>query len=92
MGIREGTAREIAIISRVNKTVAFRIMDIARDGQDIVPILSLSLIHILQNQRRLAQKAGLSILTDLGQQKRRGFVRVRVHKPDALEFLSLIHI
>ena len=40
MGIREGTAREIAIISRVNKPVAFRIMDIARDGQDIVPILS----------------------------------------------------
>ncbi len=40
MGIREGTAREIAIISRVNKPVAFRIIDIARDGQDVVPILS----------------------------------------------------
>ncbi len=39
MGIREGDVREIAIISRVNKTVAFKIDRIEQNNGDPFPIL-----------------------------------------------------
>lgn len=40
IGIEEGTAREIAIISRVNKPVCFRITDFVRDGTTTYALLS----------------------------------------------------
>ncbi|WP_295210536.1 S1 RNA-binding domain-containing protein [Ruminococcus sp.] len=46
IGIREGTTKDIALLSRVNKTVCFKVTDIARVGGEIVCTLS----------RRLAQE------------------------------------
>lgn len=40
MGIKEGTVREIAIISRVNKTVSFRIKDILQKDGAPFPLLT----------------------------------------------------
>ncbi len=40
MGLSDGTTRDIAIISKVNKPVCFRIIDFAQNGGKITPILS----------------------------------------------------
>lgn len=40
LGIKEGTVKEIAILSRVNKVVCFVVTDIHKDKEKITPILS----------------------------------------------------
>lgn len=40
IGIAEGVTRDIALLSRVNKTVCFKVMDIKKDGGETICILS----------------------------------------------------